>query len=114
MEYRLQASSFPGPFPTPPPSEEERGAEKAWERGGPHPIRWKLEKHLVYLAPRVSLFIQCDFWLDPGDFERFFAFSMSACNNISSGWGNVGLFIAFFAPWVWGFCMFLLQVPLKM
>ena len=90
MVYRLQASLFPGPFI--PPTREER------ERPGNDSY-----KHLLYLAPCASLFIECHFWLDPGDFERFFAFSMSACNNISSGWGNVGLFVAFFAPWVWFF-----------
>ena len=32
----------------------------------------KLKNYLIYLAPCVSLFIECDFWVDPGDFERFF------------------------------------------
>ena len=31
----------------------------------------KLKKYLIYLAPCVSLFIECDFWVGPGDFEWF-------------------------------------------
>ena len=48
------------------------GCEKLSNASHRHPNQLEMKEYFIYLAPYVSLFIDCDSWLDPGDFERFF------------------------------------------